>query len=54
MVESVASVPDRPALDGLDSKWSAEWERSGVYHFHTNPDCLNTGDSPRGHNRLVG
>ncbi|QSB15336.1 valine--tRNA ligase [Natronosporangium hydrolyticum] len=38
MVESAASVPDRPALDGLDNKWSAQWERSGVYHFQAPGD----------------
>ena len=28
-----ARVPERPSLDGLEQKWSAEWERSGVYRF---------------------
>ncbi|MGN6324707.1 valine--tRNA ligase [Pseudolysinimonas sp.] len=27
------SIPDKPALEGLESKWSADWERSGVYRF---------------------
>ena len=27
------SVPEKPALEGLEAKWMAEWERSGVYHF---------------------
>ncbi len=28
-----ANVPERPTLDGLEAKWSAEWERDGVYRF---------------------
>jgi len=28
-----ANVPERPALDGLEAKWSAAWERDGVYRF---------------------
>jgi valyl-tRNA synthetase len=26
-------VPERPTLDGLEDKWSAAWERDGVYRF---------------------
>jgi valyl-tRNA synthetase len=26
-------VPERPTLDGLEGKWSAVWERDGVYRF---------------------
>ncbi len=26
-------VPERPTLDGLEAKWSAVWERDGVYRF---------------------
>ncbi len=29
----VASVPERPTLEGLEQKWDEEWERSGVYRF---------------------
>ena len=28
-----ARVPERPALDGLEAKWSASWEDSGTYRF---------------------
>jgi valyl-tRNA synthetase len=28
-----ARVPDRPTLEGLEEKWSAAWERDGVYAF---------------------
>ncbi|MGH3246094.1 MAG: class I tRNA ligase family protein, partial [Trebonia sp.] len=28
-----ASVPDKPALDGLESVWSARWEADQVYRF---------------------
>ncbi|HEX4565486.1 MAG TPA: valine--tRNA ligase [Vicinamibacterales bacterium] len=27
------SVPDKPALEGLEAKWMAQWEQSGVYRF---------------------
>jgi valyl-tRNA synthetase len=28
-----ARVPERPTLEGLEEKWSAQWEREGVYSF---------------------
>src|SRR5215467_14149091 len=27
------SVPEKPALEGLEAKWTARWEASGVYRF---------------------
>src|SRR5579864_83401 len=27
------SLPDKPVLEGLESKWIARWEESGVYRF---------------------
>jgi valyl-tRNA synthetase len=27
------TVPDKPALEGLEQKWSARWEADGVYRF---------------------
>ncbi len=27
------SLPERPALEGLEQKWMARWEESGVYRF---------------------
>jgi valyl-tRNA synthetase len=27
------SVPEKPALEGLEAKWTAEWEASGTYRF---------------------
>src|SRR5512147_1922725 len=27
------SVPDKPALEGLEAKWTAQWEASGTYRF---------------------
>jgi valyl-tRNA synthetase len=27
------SVPDKPALEGLEAKWTARWEEGGVYRF---------------------
>jgi len=28
-----AGVPDKPALEGLEAKWSARWENAGIYRF---------------------
>ena len=28
------SVPEKPTLDGLESKWGARWEADGIYSFH--------------------
>lgn len=28
-----ASVPDKPALEGLETSWGTRWEESGVYRF---------------------
>ncbi len=30
---SAFGVPDKPALEGLEAKWSAAWEESGVHRF---------------------
>jgi valyl-tRNA synthetase len=27
------AVPDKPALEGLEQKWTARWEEAGVYRF---------------------
>jgi len=29
----VPEIPERPSLAGLEAKWSAEWERAGVFRF---------------------
>src|SRR5438105_1233911 len=26
-------LPDKPALEGLEAKWTTEWDRAGVYRF---------------------
>jgi hypothetical protein len=31
--ETTPNVPQRPSLDGLDTKWADRWEQSGVYRF---------------------
>ena len=28
-----AHIPDKPALEGLEAKWDAAWEREGTYRF---------------------
>jgi valyl-tRNA synthetase len=30
---TLARVPERPSLEGLEQKWSAVWEREGTYRF---------------------
>ncbi len=27
------SVPDKPSLDGIESRWAAAWESQGIYRF---------------------
>ena len=27
------NVPDKPALEGLEQKWTDRWETEGVYRF---------------------
>src|SRR5919201_1712986 len=27
------TVPEKPSLDGLEEKWSAQWEADGTYRF---------------------
>jgi valyl-tRNA synthetase len=29
----VSTIPDKPALEGLEPKWGAEWESGGTYRF---------------------
>ena len=31
-------VPEKPSLDGLESKWSEWWDRSGTYRFDRSKD----------------
>src|SRR5215510_9227267 len=31
-----ARVPEKPALEGLEAKWSQRWEAEGVYRFDRN------------------
>ncbi|MFI0432394.1 MAG: valine--tRNA ligase [Candidatus Nanopelagicales bacterium] len=33
MTARTPSVPDKPALDGLDTKWSDQWANDGTYAF---------------------
>ena len=28
-----AAVPDKPVLEGLEARWDADWEASGIYRF---------------------
>jgi hypothetical protein len=29
----VASIPDKPTLDGIEDKWTERWETDGIYRF---------------------
>src|SRR6186713_2068784 len=31
--EHPITLPEKPALEGLEAKWNARWEASGVYRF---------------------
>ena len=33
LADRPGGVPERPTLDGLEAKWSAAWERDGIYSF---------------------
>jgi valyl-tRNA synthetase len=32
-VADASSIPDKPALEGLENKWGEAWEQSGTYRF---------------------
>ena len=34
----MAQVPDKPTIDGLESKWSESWEAEGIYTFDRSVD----------------
>src|SRR5437764_6829121 len=42
------SVPDKPVLEGLEARWTAQWETSGTYRFdRTRPrDQVYSIDTP--------
>ena len=33
MSTTPANVPDKPALEGLETLWDTKWEESGLYRF---------------------
>ncbi|MFM6974960.1 MAG: valine--tRNA ligase, partial [Agromyces sp.] len=46
---SHSQIPDKPALEGLEAKWSANWEDAGTYRFDraaATRDCLYSIDTP--------
>ncbi len=49
---SHASLPDKPALEGLEAKWGAAWEAQGTYLFDRDaavaggPDSVYSIDTP--------
>ena len=40
------SIPDKPALEGLESKWDAEWESRGTYRFDRTTALAAAKSSP--------
>ena len=32
-MQHMAQIPEKPTLDGLESKWDAWWQRQGIYRF---------------------
>lgn len=46
---SNAQIPDKPALEGLEEKWSGRWSADGTYRFDrasATADCLYSIDTP--------
>jgi valyl-tRNA synthetase len=46
---SAPRVPEKPALDGLEDRWSATWEGDGTYRFETattRPDVFSIDTPP--------
>lgn len=44
-----ARIPDKPALEGLESVWGGAWEREGTYRFDRESatrECLYSIDTP--------
>src|SRR5215471_6168297 len=41
-------IPDKPSLDGLESRWSAHWDANGTYRFDrtTTRDRVYSIDTP--------
>jgi len=42
-------IPDKPALEGLESKWGAAWESRGIYAFsreNLSRECVYSVDTP--------
>ena len=37
---SDSRIPDKPDLAGLEDKWDAVWDNTGIYHF----DATKTRD----------
>ncbi|AOS64304.1 valine--tRNA ligase [Actinoalloteichus hymeniacidonis] len=33
MSETMPTMPERPSLDGLETKWTQRWDQTGVYRF---------------------
>ncbi|MDR0436373.1 MAG: valine--tRNA ligase, partial [Propionibacteriaceae bacterium] len=33
MVNSAWQIPEKPALEGLEAKWSEQWRSDGTYRF---------------------
>lgn len=46
---TAASIPDKPALEGLEQKWGSSWESEGTYRFERDGatrECIYSIDTP--------
>jgi valyl-tRNA synthetase len=46
---TAASIPDKPALEGLEQKWGSSWESAGTYRFERDGatrECIYSIDTP--------
>src|SRR5690606_33681478 len=32
-LESMANIPERPTLDGIEARWADQWDRDSIYRF---------------------
>ena len=52
MADASSSIPDKPALEGLEAKWGEAWEREGTHRFDRTaaladgPDAVFSIDTP--------
>ena len=43
----MTSIPEKPSLDGIEARWSKQWEADGTYTF-SGPVTMTGGASTNG------